>query len=196
MAYYKTAYTNIPFVCKWECVHCAKKNIGEGKLPVKGDTVSYYPGLLQSKDRENAATEKSLKGVDKRIDSTCYNFINTVNRNKFYHPALASVEPRCVACGKRQPWQTRDWKRGFLWAMLGVFGLSTLLSIFGEHLPFAFDIGDLDTSMIVSSVIMVLILLAFIAPAIQGAIVDFRMNLIKNDACSPQVSFIETSTVE
>ena len=185
MATYKTSYIHIPFVCRWQCVHCIKENIGTGTLPVAGDQVRYYQGLFHNEKRERAATEKSLRGAEERLATTCTNFLNDVNTKKKIHNALTCVEPLCTCCGKRQPWQTRNLTRYIgIFSIIGLFICFLAMYFFSEI--FYSETAYLFIIFIGGIMGWSLILLPFINP-IQRLIANKKMKKYQNTPYFPEV---------
>lgn len=186
MAYYKKAYLRIPINCKWECIHCAHKNSGRGRLTVGGDTVRYSPGIFNHSEREHNATIRSLQGINPKIRPACEMLLATVNIRKRHHSALASVRPFCAKCGKRQPWQTRAWSAYLLYAMGGVIVFLIGLMIVKR------DLWEIDpesfTYLILGSAIFFFVL-SMLAPSIQDVWVNHKMSKDNNKSCFPIVYF-------
>lgn len=186
MAYYKTASLLIPINCKYECIHCAHKNTGRGRLSVTGDTVRYAPGIFNRAEHEQSATMRSLEGVSPRIAPACKALISTVNIHKQHHPALASIRPVCAKCGKRQPWQTRNWSAYLLYAMGGAIVFFIGLIVVKPEL---WETNSETIALLAVSIALLLFMLSLIAPSIQGMWVNRKMKPHRDTPCFPMIYF-------
>ena len=117
MASHVTSYVHYPFVCRWQCVHCTKENVGRGTLTVEGDMVGYSPSFFHNEERVNEAAERSREGINRNYEYRSNSLIQKVNVKKKYHKELSTVQGVCHCCGKKQPWQFKSL-RGLLGKIL------------------------------------------------------------------------------
>ncbi|MBE5779154.1 MAG: hypothetical protein E7331_07475 [Clostridiales bacterium] len=191
MASHVTSYVHYPFVCRWQCVHCTKENVGRGTLTVEGDMVGYSPSLFHNEERVNEAAERSREGINGNYEYRSNSLIQKVNVKKKYHKELSTVQDVCHCCGKKQPWQFKSL-RGLLGKILLGYIIVLMAFCFCASQFFPEIFNHISADILTVPFCVLLLALIFISP-IQRLIANIKMKKYRNTPYFPEILEIKKS---